>query len=74
MQLIVCILMDLVLKIWRTSILRQLKKKYVRKDDPDFKFLQAEVMVKTFVPIKYIINIDDFSSGNQSTIADDLPF
>lgn len=34
------------------------KRKYVRRDDADFKFLQAEVMVKTFVPIKYILNID----------------
>lgn len=36
------------------------QRKYVKRDDPDFKYLQAEVMVKTCVPIKYIININDF--------------
>jgi len=34
------------------------KRNYVRRDDEDFKLHQAEIMVKTFVPIKYIINID----------------
>ena len=34
------------------------KRNYVRRDDPDFKPHQAEVMVKTFVPLKYIKNID----------------
>ena len=33
---------------------------YVRKDDDDFKPHQAEVMVKTFVPKKYIVNLDKF--------------
>lgn len=33
------------------------KRTYVSKDDPDFKPHQAEVMVKTFVPLKYILNI-----------------
>lgn len=33
------------------------KRHYVSKDDKDFKLHQAEVMVKTFVPLKYIENI-----------------
>lgn len=36
------------------------KRNYVRKDDDDFKPHQAEVMVKTFVPKKYIVNLDKF--------------
>lgn len=36
------------------------KRNYVRKDDDDFKSHQAEVMVKTFVPKKYIVNLDNF--------------
>ena len=36
------------------------KRNYVRKDDDDFKPHQAEVMVKTFVPKKYIVNLDNF--------------
>lgn len=36
------------------------KKNYVRKDDPDFKFHQAEIMVKTWIPIEYITNIKQF--------------
>lgn len=35
------------------------KRNYVSKTDPDFKPHQAEVMVKTFVPMEYIINIDN---------------
>ena len=35
------------------------QKRYVRKDDPDFSFHQAEIMVKRHVPIEYIINIDN---------------
>ena len=34
------------------------KKHYVSRDDEDFKPHQAEIMVKTFIPIKYIKNID----------------
>jgi hypothetical protein len=30
---------------------------YLRRDDPNFKLHQAEVMVKTFIPLKYIENI-----------------
>lgn len=37
---------------------RATQKTYVRKDDEDFKPHQAEVMVKTFIPLEYIINID----------------
>lgn len=33
------------------------KRHYVKKNDEDFKTHQAEVMVKTFVPLKYIENI-----------------
>lgn len=33
------------------------KMHYVRNDDPNFKLHQAEVMVKTFVPIKFIENL-----------------
>lgn len=35
------------------------KKTYIKKEDPLFKPHQAEVMVKTFIPLKYIINIDE---------------
>ena len=34
------------------------KRNYVSRDDDDFKTHQAEVMVKTFIPAKYIINLD----------------
>jgi hypothetical protein len=34
------------------------KRNYVSRDDDDFKPHQAEVMVKTFIPAKYIINLD----------------
>ncbi len=33
------------------------KMDYLRNDDPKFKLHQAEVMVKTFIPLKYIENI-----------------
>ena len=36
------------------------KRNYVRKEDPDFKFHQAEIMVKTWIPIEYITNINQF--------------
>lgn len=36
------------------------KRNYVRKDDDDFKPHQAEVMVKTFVSKKHIVNLDNF--------------
>jgi len=36
------------------------KKTYVSREDGDFKAHQAEVMVKTFVPLRYILNINDF--------------
>lgn len=35
------------------------KRHYVSRDDDDFKYHQAEVMVKTFIPVKYIMNIDN---------------
>lgn len=34
------------------------KRRYVRRDDADFKYHQAEVMVKTFIPAEYIVNLD----------------
>gem|GEM_PF-2162961 len=34
------------------------KRNYVSRSDDDFKPHQAEVMVKTFIPAKYIINLD----------------
>lgn len=36
------------------------KEEYLTSDDPLFKYKQAEVMVKTCVPSKYILNLDDF--------------
>lgn len=30
----------------------------IKKDNPDFKLRQAEVLCKTFIPLKYIINLD----------------
>lgn len=35
------------------------KRNYVRKDDDDFKPHQAEVMVKTFIPLRFIVNLKD---------------
>lgn len=32
---------------------------YLRKEDIDFSFHQAEVMVKTHIPLEYIVNIDN---------------
>lgn len=34
------------------------QRRFVRREDPDFKSLQAEVMPKTFVPSKYILNLN----------------
>lgn len=34
------------------------KRNYVSRDDNDFKPHQAEVMVKTFIPAKYILNLN----------------
>lgn len=36
------------------------KEKYLTNDDPLFKFKQAEILVKTHVPLEYILNIDEF--------------
>ena len=35
------------------------KQHYVRRDSPIFKTHQAEVLIKTFLPIEYIINFDN---------------
>lgn len=34
------------------------QRRYVRRDDPDFKHLQAEIMPKTFIPARYILNLN----------------
>lgn len=36
-----------------------IKRTYVRKDDDDFKTHQAEVLVRTHIPLEYIINLDN---------------
>jgi ssDNA thymidine ADP-ribosyltransferase, DarT len=36
------------------------KMTYLTKEDPNFKFSQAEVMVKTWIPLEYITNIHNF--------------
>ena len=41
---------------------------YVSRDNPIFHEHQAECMVKTFIPIEYITNIDNPSKINYSTI------
>ena len=46
------------------------QREYVRHDDADFKYLQAEVMVKTFIPLQYIENINNINT----VVYDDLPF
>lgn len=38
---------------------RATKKRYVSKTDKDFKYHQAEVLIKKKIDLKYIINIDD---------------
>lgn len=35
------------------------KRSYVSRDDADFKPHQAEILVRTFIPVKYIKNIDN---------------
>jgi hypothetical protein len=37
------------------------KKRFVSRYDPDFKHHQAEVLVKTWIPLKHIININNFA-------------
>lgn len=36
------------------------KRSYVRRDDPEFKHHQAEILVKTWIPLEYITNINQF--------------
>lgn len=36
------------------------KETYLTSTDPLFKYKQAEILVKTHIPIKYILNINDF--------------
>lgn len=35
------------------------QRHYVRNDDPDFKPHQAEILVERFIPVQYILNIDE---------------
>ena len=39
--------------------IRATRRHYVRREDPDFGKHQAEVMVKTFIPLEYIVNINN---------------
>ncbi|MDO5760961.1 MAG: DarT ssDNA thymidine ADP-ribosyltransferase family protein, partial [Bacteroidota bacterium] len=39
--------------------LQATKKHFLRKDDSEFKHHQAEILVKNFVPAKYILNLDN---------------
>jgi hypothetical protein len=36
------------------------KRNYVRKEDSDFKYHQAEVLIKTWIPLQHIKNISNF--------------
>ena len=36
------------------------KEKFLTNDNPLFKYKQAEILVKTHVPLEYILNIDEF--------------
>jgi hypothetical protein len=38
---------------------KAVKRKYIPRDDVDFKPHQAEVMVKTFIPVGYILNLEN---------------
>lgn len=38
---------------------RATRQKYMRRDDPDFGHKQAEILVKTFLPARYILNWDE---------------
>ena len=38
------------------------KRRFVSRDDPDFKPHQAEVLVKTWIPLEHITNINNFAS------------
>ena len=35
------------------------KRTFLDSDDPEFPFCQAEIMVKSFIPLKYIVNLDN---------------
>lgn len=37
------------------------KRRYVSREDPDFKQHQAEVLVKTWIPLEHITNINNFA-------------
>ena len=37
------------------------KRNFVNRDDPDFKYHQAEVLVKTWIPLEHITNINTFA-------------
>jgi len=37
------------------------KRRFVSREDPDFKYHQAEVLVKTWIPLEHITNINNFA-------------
>lgn len=51
-------LRSLVLDLKRVDI-KATKQKYITNDSPQFKARQAEVLVKTFIPLDYIINLEN---------------
>jgi NAD(P)-dependent dehydrogenase (short-subunit alcohol dehydrogenase family) len=48
------------LKALKRINLEATRKAYVKSTDKDFAELQAEVLVKTHLPLKYILNINEF--------------
>ncbi len=38
------------------------KRKYVPSYDPDFKYHQAEILVKTWIPISHVMNIKELAN------------
>jgi hypothetical protein len=38
------------------------KRKYVSSHDPDFKYHQAEILVKTWIPISHVMNIKELAN------------
>lgn len=48
------------LKAFKRINLEATRKAYVKSTDKDFAELQAEILVKTHLPLKYILNINEF--------------
>jgi hypothetical protein len=38
------------------------KRKFLNNNDPDFKFHQAEILVKTWIPINHVLNINELAN------------